>query len=92
MIGLSAGRPHPLVAARDEDRPPPPREHAGDRRRDALATSPSSSERTLYYSSNSPAFVRSHTGLLSILQALAYGVYARDTAQYDDRIRAFRLK
>ena len=50
------------------------------------------SERTLYYSSNSPAFVRSHTGLLSILQALAYGVYARDTAQYDDRIRAFRLK
>ena len=48
------------------------------------------SERTLYYSSNSPAFVRSHTGLLSILQALAYGVYARDTAQYDDRIRAFR--
>ena len=25
-------------------------------------------------------------------QALAYGVYARDTAQYDDRIRAFRLK
>ena len=50
------------------------------------------SERTLYYSSNSPAFVRSHTGLLSILQALAYGVYARDTASYDDRIRAFRLK
>ena len=49
-------------------------------------------ERTLYYSSNSPAFVRSHTGLLSILQALAYGVYARDTASYDDRIRAFRLK
>ncbi len=28
-------------------------------------------------------------GLLSILQALAYGVYARDTASYDDRIRAF---
>ena len=36
--------------------------------------------------------MRSHTGLLSILQALAYGVYARDTAYYDDRIRAFRLK
>ena len=36
--------------------------------------------------------MRSHTGLLSILQALAYGVYARDTASYDDRIRAFRLK
>ena len=49
-------------------------------------------ERSLYYSSNSPAFVRSHAGLLSVLQALAYGVYARDAAQYDDRIRAFRLK
>jgi hypothetical protein len=36
--------------------------------------------------------VRSHTGLLSILQALAYGLYSRDSAQYDDRIRAFRLK
>ena len=27
-----------------------------------------------------------------VLQALAYGVYAKDTAQYDDRIKAFRLK
>src|ERR687885_276481 len=49
-------------------------------------------ERTLYYSSNSPAFVRSHTGLLSILQALAYGLYARDQPSYEERIRAFRLK
>ena len=49
-------------------------------------------DRTLYYSSNSPAFVRSHTGLLSIIQALAYGVYSRDTTQYDERIRAFKLK
>ena len=32
----------------------------------------------LYYSSNSPAYVRSHTALLSLIQALAYGVYARD--------------
>ncbi len=46
----------------------------------------------LYYSSNSPAYVRSHVALLSIIQALAYGVYAQDTAQYDDRIKAFRLK
>jgi len=46
----------------------------------------------LYYSSNSPAYVRSHTALLSLIQALAYGVYARDSAQYDDRIKAFRLK
>jgi DNA-binding MurR/RpiR family transcriptional regulator len=45
VVGLSAGRPHPLVV-----------------------------------------------GALSIIQALAYGVYAQDTAQYDDRIKAFRLK
>jgi hypothetical protein len=36
--------------------------------------------------------VRSHTGLLSLLQALAYGVYSRDAASYEERIRAFKLK
>jgi len=36
--------------------------------------------------------VRSHTALLSLIQALTYGVYARDSAQYEDRIKAFRLK
>jgi DNA-binding MurR/RpiR family transcriptional regulator len=46
----------------------------------------------LYYSSNSPAYVRSHVALLSLLQALAYGVYARDAQQYETRIKAFRLK
>ena len=91
VIGLSAGRPHPLVVRAMKI--------ARHRRAATLAIVDATlsdvsklSERTLYYSSNSPAFVRSHTGLLSILQALAYGVYARDTAQYDDRIRAFKLK
>jgi hypothetical protein len=27
-----------------------------------------------------------------VLQALAFGLYARDAASYDDRIRAFKLK
>jgi hypothetical protein len=36
--------------------------------------------------------VRSHTALLSLIQSLAYGVYARDAQQYDGRIKAFRLK
>ncbi len=36
--------------------------------------------------------MRSHTALLSLIQALAYGVYARDAQQYDVRIKAFRLK
>lgn len=91
VIGLSAGRPHPLVVramklARHRK--------AGT----AAITDATLSEVAklakikLYYSSNSPAYVRSHTALLSLLQALAYGVYAKDTAQYDDRIKAFRLK
>ena len=46
----------------------------------------------LYYSSNSPAYVRSHTALLAMVQALAYGVYARDVDGYADRIKAFKLK
>ena len=47
---------------------------------------------TIYYSSNTPAFVRSHTALLGVIQALAYGVYARDADQHNHRIKAFRLK
>ena len=91
VIGLSAGRPHPLVV----------RAMKIARHRHArtiaivdatLSEVAKMAERTLYYSSSSPAFVRSHTGLLSLLQALAYGVYARDAAQYDDRIKAFKLK
>src|ERR671933_466782 len=91
VIGLSAGRPHPLVVRAMKI--------ARHRRAGTLAIVDATlsevakmAERTLYYSSSSPAFVRSHTGLLSLLQALAYGVYARDAAQYDDRIRAFKLK
>ncbi len=91
VIGLSAGRPHPLVVRAMKI--------ARHRKAGTLAIVDATlsevsklAERTLYYSSNSPAFVRSHAGLLSIVQALAYGVYARDAAQYDDRIKAFRLK
>ena len=91
VIGLSAGRPHPLVV----------RAMKIGRHRKAptiaitdatLSEIAKLADRTLYYSSNSPAFVRSHTGLLSVIQALAYGVYSRDTTQYDERIRAFKLK
>ena len=91
VIGLSAGRPHPLIT----------RTMKLARHRKALTlaiTDATLSEVArlarirLYYSSNTPAFVRSHTALLSIIQALAYGVYARDAQQYDVRIKAFRLK
>ena len=91
VVGLSAGRPHPLVVRAMKI--------ARHRKAGTLAIVDATlsevsklAERTLYYSSNSPAFVRSHVGLLSVLQALAFGVYARDAAQYDDRIRAFKLK
>ena len=84
VIGLSAGRPHPLVVRAMKI--------ARHRKASTLAIVDATlsevsklSERTLYYSSNSPAFVRSHAGLLSLIQALAYGVYSRDAAQYDDR-------
>ena len=91
VIGLSAGRPHPLVVraikiARHRKAPTLAIVDA------TLSEVSKLSERTLYYSSNSPAFVRSHTGLLSLLQALAFGVYARDQSSYDERIKAFRLK
>jgi DNA-binding MurR/RpiR family transcriptional regulator len=91
VIGLSAGRPHPLIARTMK--------LARHRRAPTIAiTDATLSEvarlaRTrLYYSSNSPAYVRSHVALLSLLQALAYGVYARDAQQYETRIKAFRLK
>ena len=91
VVGLSAGRPHPMVV-----RAMKLARHRGagtlaiaDATLSEVAKLASCS---LYYSSNSPAFVRSHTGLLSIVQGLAHGVYSRDASQYDERIRAYRLK
>jgi DNA-binding MurR/RpiR family transcriptional regulator len=91
VIGLSAGRPHPLVVRAMKV--------ARHRKARTVALTDATlsevaklAQIRLYYSSNSPAFVRSHTALLSMIQALAYGVYARDAAQYADRIKAFRLK
>lgn len=91
VIGLSAGRPHPLVVRAMK--------LARHRKARTIAITDATlsevaklAQIRLYYSSNSPAFVRSHTALLSMIQALAYGVYSRDAAQYADRIKAFRLK
>jgi DNA-binding MurR/RpiR family transcriptional regulator len=91
VIGLSAGRPHPLIARTMK--------LARHRRAPTLAIVDATLSEVarlarirLYYSSNSPAYVRSHVALLSLLQALAYGVYARDAQQYETRIKAFRLK
>jgi DNA-binding MurR/RpiR family transcriptional regulator len=91
LIGFSAGRPHPLVV----------RAMKLARHRSAATIAISDAtlsevtklgDQRLYYSSNSPAYVRSHTALLGLVQALAYGVYALDEPAYADRIKAFRLK
>jgi DNA-binding MurR/RpiR family transcriptional regulator len=91
VIGLSAGRPHPLVVRAMK--------LARHRKAGTVAITDATLSEVaklahirLYYSSNSPAYVRSHTALLSMIQALAYGVYSRDADQYADRIKAFRLK
>jgi DNA-binding MurR/RpiR family transcriptional regulator len=91
LVGFSAGRPHPLVV----------RAMKLARHRGAATIAISDAtlsevtklgDQRLYYSSNSPAYVRSHTALLSLVQALAYGIYALDESAYADRIKAFRLK
>ena len=91
LIGFSAGRPHPLVV----------RAMKLARHRSAATIAISDAtlsevtklgDQRLYYSSNSPAYVRSHAALLGLVQALAYGVYALDESAYADRIKAFRLK
>jgi DNA-binding MurR/RpiR family transcriptional regulator len=91
VIGLSAGRPHPLVV-----RAMKLARHRGAQTMaitDATLSEVAKLARIrLYYSSNSPAYVRSHTALLALVQALAYGVYSRDAEGYQDRIKAFRLK
>ena len=91
VVAFSAGRAHPLVL-----RAMKLARHRGAR---TLAISDATlsdvgehAELTLYYSSNSPSYTRSNSALLSVVQALAHGVYARDKAAFKDRIRAFKLK
>ena len=91
MVGFSAGRPHPLVVRAMK--------LARNRHAATIAIADATlsevaklADHRLYYSSNSPAFVRSHSALLGLIQALAYGVYAQDEPAYADRIKAFRLK
>jgi DNA-binding MurR/RpiR family transcriptional regulator len=91
VIAFSAGRAHPLVVRAMK--------LARHRRARTLSISDATlsevgehADLTLYYSSNSPSFTRSNAALLGVVQALAYGIYARDKAAFKDRIRAFKLK
>jgi DNA-binding MurR/RpiR family transcriptional regulator len=91
VIVLSSGRAHPLLLRAMK--------LALHRSAGTLAISDASmsevgehADQTLYYSSNSPSFARSNTALMALVQALAYGLYARDEAAHKDRIRAYKLK
>ena len=91
VIALSAGRPHPLMSRAMK--------LARHRRARTMALTDATlsevaklAQIRLYYSSNSPAYVRSHTALLALIQALAYGVYERDVDGHAEHIKAYRLK
>ena len=91
VVAFSAGRTHPLIIRALK--------LARHRRSPTLAISDATlsevgehADYQLYYSSNGPSYTRSNTALMSVVQALAYGVYSRDKSAYKDRIRAFKLK
>jgi len=91
VIALSAGRAHPLVSRTLK--------LAGHRGASTMAISDATlsdigklTQHRLWWSSSSPAYVRSHVGLLSLIQSLAHGVYSLDSENFDDRIKAYRLK
>jgi DNA-binding MurR/RpiR family transcriptional regulator len=91
VIALSAGRSHPLITRAMK--------LARHRRAKIIAITDATlsdvaklAKVRLYYSSNSPAYVRSHAALLALIQALAYGVYARDVEGHAEKIKAYRLK
>ena len=91
VIALSAGRAHPLVSRTLT--------LAAHRGAATMAISDATlsdigklTQHRLWWSSSSPAYVRSHVGLLSLIQGLAHGVYSLDSDTFDDRIKAYRLK
>ena len=91
LIGLAAGRVHPLVARGVQV--------ARNRGADTLAICDATlsdlsklAEHSLYFSSNSPSYIRSHSALLALIQALAYAVYASDREIFKDRVRAISVK
>ncbi len=91
VVGFSAGRPHALLVRAMK--------LARHRGAHTLAISDATlselsehAELMLYYSSNSPSYVRSNSALLALVQALVHAVYSRDKGAFKDRIRAYKLK
>ncbi len=91
VVAFSAGRPHALLVRALK--------LARHRGAHTLAISDATlseigehAELMLYYSSNSPSYIRSNSALLALVQALAHAVYSRDKGAFKDRIRAYKLK
>lgn len=91
LVTLTSGRHHALLA-----RAMKLAGHRGARTlaiADAtLSETAEKAEMSLYFSSNSPSFLRSSTALMALVHALAHGVYSRDEDAHRDRIRAYKLK
>lgn len=91
VIAFSAGRPHTIVTRAMR--------LASARGARTIAVTDASlselaklSDHHLYFSSTSPSFVRSHVGLLAMVQGLTHGLYSRKEAAGSGRVRAFRGK
>ncbi len=91
LITLSSGRSHALLARAMK--------LAGHRGAKTLAIADATlsdavkkADMSLYYSSNSPSFLRSNTALMALVHALAYGVYSQSEEEHSERIRAYKLK
>ncbi len=91
LVTLSSGRSHALLA-----RAMKLANHRGARSlaiADAtLSDAAEKADMSLYYSSNSPSFLRSSTALMALVHALAHGVYSRNEDAHRDRIKAYKLK
>ncbi len=91
VIAFSSGRPHSIITRAMRV--------ASARNAKSIAiTDASQSEiaklatHSIYFSSTSPAFVRSHTALLALLQGLMHGLYESNADVYGGRVRAYRGK
>lgn len=89
LITLSSGRSHALLARAMK--------LAGHRGARTLAIADATlsdavkkADMSLYYSSNSPSFLRSNTALMALVHAVAYGVYSQGEGEQSDRIRAYK--
>lgn len=91
VIAFCAGRPHTIVtrAMRLANTRGAPSVAITDASMSEIAKL---STHHIYYSSTSPSFVRSHTGLLTVLQGLVNELYMSNQDVYGGRVRAYRGK